>query len=708
MRIGHSSCSASGLFSHKRMESHGSDADDESTDMSGENLNSSNELCIIPNKYCVSSGTKPLSLVIRRFRAPTTENSFSSVLKRDTSMSSPLSKEFERNSDSGVLTLERKANESHFQKGVSITCNAINSNLEEFDNELVPTASGVSVGTLQEVILSLSQESTHSGVTHEYVENIVNGNDLCVDMCSTHNVENGLNFDYTDDSTLLQSKPMFKNYSSDNADENVSLSLVCSQDMCGRVENANIDKNQHSLHPLKHSENIQSLIHTLPPEHCKQKGEVSIHGLFEEVPGRNTVGSAFGILESEEYQEMNAVDTTKCESKIPAAVTLETDSFHMREQSEYAENTNDLNLRAQPETFVVEGEFIVESTVMESPINEIHETEGIARVDDSLKCENSESQLLRIKGGNTNEIDSQTEGGREVNTIVHHNTEVSVGRNLFDEEDHFACAEKSDEIKGIEVICDENGTAVLNDTVKSKTQIEIADEPLTLLKIDHNVDEIKVNMLQDASFVNVMRNAVEFVFPLSLACAQSSSQCENYEKSWPVNHTEKRQTFSVEDEITVQKHVQCSFDNEGETRTESGVCCSPKNPLPLTGMNAIQICGNIAKDQLVSVKAINDITAEVTKNSGCSSVLMDKSSKNIVAVASADCVEDHFLKMSKADVSQSHNSTVLVQSYTKNTLDCSYNGVSSDADHVEHSPLLFSSDDEESYYIGKVLQNIDV
>jgi hypothetical protein len=688
------------------MENHGSDADDESTDVSGEYHNSSNELRFIPHEYSISSGSKPLSLVIRRCSTPTTENSFSSVRKRYSSVSSPLTKESERTSNSEVLNLEREVNDSHFQKEVRIACNAVNSNLEEFDNCLVPTISGIGVRGLQEVILSSSQESSRSVVTHEYIENVINGNDLSAEICSSHNVEGGLNFYYTDDSTLLQSKPVFENCCSDNVYEQFSVSPVCSRDTCERVESATIDnKNQHSPHPLENSESTQSLIHTPPTQHCKQKGELFAHRLFEEVPGRNIVDSTVRIIENEGCQEMNAVGTTKYESNIPATLMLDNDSFHMSKYSESAENMNDL--QAQSETYAVGGELVVESTVIESPVHEIHEAEGIPIVSDSLKFQSSESALLQIKGGNTIELDNQTERGNEVSTIVSNNTEVSVGRNLFDEEDHIACTEKSGEIESSEVSSDGSGTTLKYDTIKSEKQIEIVHEPLMLQKINCNLEEIKVNTPQDASVVNVMRNAIEVVSPASVGCAQSFSQFENSENSCPVIETENRQTLSAEDDILVQKHVQCSFDNERELRTESGFCCSPKDPLPSIGLNAIQISGETAKEQPVNIKTVNDAKAEVTKNSVCSSVLVGES-ENTVAVASTDCHRDQFFKTSKIDVSQSHNSSVLVQSYIEDTLDCSNNDVSSDAVYVEHSPLLFSSDDEKSYYTGKVRQNIDV
>lgn len=689
LKIGYSCYFTPGSFLHIGMENHGSDADDEVTDVSGEYHNSSNELSFVPNEYYISSGSKPLSLVIRRCSIPTTENSFSSVLKRHSVGSSPFTKESKITSNSEVLNLEREVNDSHFQKEVRITCNAINSNVEEFDNCLVSSSSGVGVRGLQEVILSLSQESSHSVVTHEYMETVINGNALREEICGTRNDESGLNCYYTHGSTLLQSKPLFKNCRSDNADVQHSVSPFCCRVTCGMMDSATIDnKNQHSPHPLENSENTLSLI---------QKGELIIHRLFEGMPGRNIVESTVRITENEGCQEINSVDTSKYELNIPATVMLDNDVLHMNKYSEYAVNMNDLNLKTQSETFSVGGESVVESTVMESPVNKICEAEGISIVGDSLKFQSSESALLHIKVGDKVELHNQTERGSEVSTIICHNTDVSVGRNLFVEEDHTAHTEESGDIESSEVSFDGSRTSLQIDTLKSETQNKIVHKPDMLQKIDHSVEKIKTNTLQHVS-----------VSPTLVGCAQSSPHFQNSENSVPVINTENKQTLSVDDDIHVQKCMQYSFDNEGELRTESGVCYNSKYPISSVGPNAFLISGDITKEQSVNIKTVNDMKTKVTKNLACSSVLVDESSENIVEVASADCHRDQFFKASKTDVSQSHSSSVLLQLHTEVTLECSYNNVSSDAVYVEHSPLLFSSDDEKSYYTGKVMQNVDV
>ncbi|XP_021937969.1 uncharacterized protein LOC110838746 isoform X2 [Zootermopsis nevadensis] len=679
LKIGYSCYFTPGSFLHIGMENHGSDADDEVTDVSGEYHNSSNELSFVPNEYYISSGSKPLSLVIRRCSIPTTENSFSSVLKRHSVGSSPFTKESKITSNSEVLNLEREVNDSHFQKEVRITCNAINSNVEEFDNCLVSSSSGVGVRGLQEVILSSSQESSHSVVTHEYMETVINGNALREEICGTRNDESGLNCYYTHGSTLLQSKPLFKNCRSDNADVQHSVSPFCCRVTCGMMDSATIDnKNQHSPHPLENSENTLSLI---------QKGELIIHRLFEGMPGRNIVESTVRITENEGCQEINSVDTSKYELNIPATVMLDNDVLHMNKYSEYAVNMNDLNLKTQSETFSVGGESVVESTVMESPVNKICEAEGISIVGDSLKFQSSESALLHIKVGDKVELHNQTERGSEVSTIICHNTDVSVGRNLFDEEDHTAHTEESGDIESSEVSFDGSRTSLQIDTLKSETQNKIVHKPDMLQKIDHSVEKIKANTLQHVS-----------VSPTLVGCAQSSPHFQNSENSVPVINTENKQTLSVDDDIHVQKCMQYSFDNEGELRTESGVCYNSKYPISSVGPNAFLISGDITKEQSVNIKTVNDMKTKVTKNLACSSVLVDESSENIVEVASADCHRDQFFKASKTDVSQSHSSSVLLQLHTEVTLECSYNNVSSDAVYVEHSPLLFSSDDEKSYY----------
>jgi hypothetical protein len=681
------------LFSENRMEDHGSDAVDEITDVSSECLSSSNEFCDMPKDYYVSSGTKPLSLVIRRCSTPAIVNN-SSVLKSDFNVSSPFTKEFESTPNNEVSNSDKKVNYLLFQKQVRLTPNATSPTLQESHIALGPTASDGTVRTLQEVSLSSSQQSNHSLITQEYTENVINGNDVHVKVSTTHTVEND-HLKYMDGSTLQPSNPLLEMYRNDDVDGELSVYPVYNREVCQRVENYNIEnRNQDSPYPLGSSKNIQSLIHTHPSEHCKQKAELSSHSSFEELLGESVAGNTVRITEGEGCKEMNAMDAARYESKIPTDVILDTDSFHIiKEQSASAEKICSLNLQIQSEPRAVGGKSVVKSCVIESLMNEVYEAKGIAIVSDSLKFQSSQAALLQVQGENMRELCNQTERGNELSTITSHEIEVSVGRNAFDE-DYIVCAGKC-EHEMTEVSLNGSETRVKNDTVKSETQSEIACEPRSLQNIDNILQKIEIKMPEDVSIINVMRNATVSISPTSVRCVQSSTKAENSENSHLVNCTQNRQTVSVEGDSPVQKCVQNSFDDE-EPRTEWSVGLSPKNPIPLLGMDGVLITSESEKVQSVNIKA------EDIKNTVCSSVLARELAEDVMA--STDSHRDRFYEVSKTDNLQSsvHNSSLLVQSYTEDTLDC-YNDVSSGAVFLEHSPLLFSSDDENSYYTGKII-----
>jgi hypothetical protein len=669
------------------MEDHSSDADDEITDVSGEYLSSSNELFVVPKEYCILSGSKPLSLVIRRCSIPTKEDNSPSLLRRYSNVSPAFMEEIERNSENELLNLERKVNDPHFQKEIRIPSNTVNSSSEELGVAVGPAVSNATVRSNQEVLLSSSQESSLSVVTQEYVENVINENYLHMEICATRSVENNLNLNYTVGSKILSSKSIFENCCNDRK-------------MCERVKNGNIDnRNEYSQYLLGNSENIQSLPHALPLEHCKQKGELSVHSSFEKFQRKNIMGGTGRNAEAEGYQEMNAVDTNEYDSNIPSDVILTTDSFNVIERSESAEKINDLNLQSQFERISVGVETAVEGSVMEPSINAIHKVEEIAVNNDKLEFQSSELVFLEIQGGVTSVLDDQTEKDDELS----HDTEAIMGRNSFDEEDCIVCAGKGDGERDMRIGSHETETAAQNDTANSETQTTVVSEPLLLQNTDYTAEGTTINMLHNASVVNIMRNVKEIMSPAIVEYAESSAQVENSENICPLVHTENRCAMPVGDDILVQKCEQCSFDEE-ELTAQSDVCSSPKNSVPSIGINGSQSPGEATRNHSVNVKAVDCLKAEVTNNS----ILAGELSENTMTVASADCHKDQLcFGTIKEDTSHSsiqvHNSSDLVQLCTEDALDCSYNDLSSDAVCVEHSPLLFSSDDENSYYIGKVI-----
>jgi len=673
------------------MGDHSSDADDEITDVSGENLSCSPEICDSSKQYYVLSGTKPFSLVIRRCSTPTTESN--SFLKRDSSVS-PSIREFEKTSKSEILNSDRKVNGSFLHQCTTVSCNTVSSNLEESGHVSGQTVSGGTVRSLQEVSLNTPKESNDSVVTQEFAENVMCGNALHVGVTTIPNAENCVQFNYIDGSALLPSQPMFQNCCSDSTDGNCFLPLCCSTEKCGRLKNDSINnRNQYSSLLLGNPKNTQSLMYFLPTDHSKQEVDLSIYNSVLKVQEED--GNA-GITRGGECQAMEAVDNMKHEAKISADVIFDTDSFHMREHSESAEQMAVLNIQSE---FVTAGEYNLKSSIIEASLNKVCEGDDIAIVDDSLTFENSEVTLLGLKGGNVSELGNNNEGCNEVKAVVNHDV-VTVDRNTFDEEDHIFSGEKQDEWKKTEVTLDVSKTAVQNDTVKSETENEIGFEPTLTHESYYTSEEIKTSVLQNCSVVNTMRNASETISLTPVGHQESATGVGNSENSILVIHTENRQTVPVEDDNFVQKHVECYCGDENEvSETESSICLtlSPRDLVLPVDVDGVLITGVIAKDVPVSVKA------EVIKNSVCNSALEDELAEN-VTMGGVDCHIDKFRATSKADNLQSQGS-VLVQPCTEDALD---SDIPSDTVHIELSPLLFSSDDDNSYYTGKLMSDVGI
>jgi len=677
-------------FGVKGMGDHSSDADDEITDVSGENLSCSPEICDSSKQYYVLSGTKPFSLVIRRCSTPTAESN--SFLKRDSSVS-PFIREFEETSKSEILNSDRKANGSFLHQRAIVSCNLVNSNLEESGHISGQTVSGGTVRSLQEVSLNTPKESNDSVVTQEFAENVMRGNASHVGVTTIPSAENHGQFNYIDGSVLLPSQPVFKNCCSHSTDGNCFLPLCCSTEERGRLKNNSINnRNQYSSLLLGNPKNTQSLMHMLPSDHSKQEVELSICNSVLKVQEED---SNVGITRGGECKAMEAVDSIKHEAKTSADVMFDTDSFHMREHSESAEQMAVLNIQSE---FVTAGEHDLKSSVIEASLNKVCEGDEIAIVDDSLTFENSELTSLGLQGGNISELGNQIERCNDMKAVVSHDV-VTVDRNTFDEEDHIFSGAKQDEWKKTAVTLDVSKTAVRKDTVKSETENEIGFEPTLTQESYYTSEEIKISVLQNCSVVNTMRNASETISLTPFGHQESASGVGNSENNIPVIHTENRQTLPVEDDNFGQKNVEsyCGDENEG-SEIESSICptLSPRNLVLPVDVEGVLIADGIAKDVPVSVKA------DIIKNSVCNSALEDELAED-VTMGGVDCHIDKFCTTSKADNLQTLGS-VLVQPCTEDTLD---SDIPSDTVHIELSPLLFSSDDDNSY-TGKLMSDVGI
>jgi hypothetical protein len=673
------------LFSQNGMEDHGSDADDEITDVSGEYLSSSNECCDIPKDYYISSGTKPLSLVIRRCSTPTTENNTASVLKRNSNVSSVFTKECESISDREVSKSEKKH--------VTVTSNAASPTSEELNFVLGSTGSNGSVRNLQEVVFCPMQQNNHPLVTQEYRENVINVNDGHVKISAPHSVESDC-LKYMDDSTLQSSNPLLEKYCNDDVDGNIPMSQICSREVCHRLGNDRIDnRNQDLQCLLGSSKTVQSLINTYPSECCKPTVELLNHSSFVEVLKEDVAGDV-KIAENEGCQELYAMDTIRYQSKIPSDVILDTNLFHIRKELSEPGETCNINLQTQDEPCAIREKSVVESSMVESLVNEVYDAEGISIVNNSLTFQSKETVLLQIQRGNVSELDNQTERGNEVNTTVNHDVEVTASQNVFGEDNTVCAGECKHEKTEVSVVGSETVMVTSTDTVKSEIHVEIVSEPLSLQNIDNTLQKIEMKLPEEASVMNEMRNATVSMSP-DVRCALSSTQAENSENSHLIICTQKGRIVSVGDSA-VQKCVQTSFDD-----VQSTVTYSPKRQNPLIEIGGALITAESEKIQSVNIKA------EDKTDMSHSSVLAGEMAENVVE--SADSHRERLYKVSKTDHVQSsvRNSPLPVQPYTEDALDC-YNDVPSGTVFVEHSPLLFSSDDENSYYTGKDIHNANI
>jgi hypothetical protein len=356
-----------------------------------------------------------------------------------------------------------------------------------------------------------------------------------------------------------------------------------------------------------------------------------------------------------------------------------------------------LNIQSE---FVTAGEHNLKSSIIEASLNKVCEGDEIAVVDDSLTFENSELTLLGIRGGNVSDLGNQNEGCNEAKAVVSHDVVVTVNRNTFDEEDHISSGGKQDEWKNTEVTLDVSKTAVQNDTVKSETENEIGCETALTQESYYTSEEIKISVLQNCSVVNTLRSASETISLTPFGHQEFASGVGNSENSTPVIHTENRQTLPVEDDNFLQKHVECACGDENEgSETQSSLCLtfSPRDLVLPVDVDGGLITDVIRKDVPVSVKA------EVIKNSVCNSALEYELSEN-ATMGGVDSHIDKFYTTSKVDNLQSLGS-VLVQPCTEDALD---SDILSDAVHTELSPLLFSSDDDNSYYTGKLLSDVGI
>jgi hypothetical protein len=539
--------------------------------------------------------------------------------------------------------------------------------------------------------LNTPKESDDSVVTQEYTKNVMCGNAVHVGFTTIPSAENHVQFNYTDGSALLPSQHMFKNCCSDSTDGNCFLPLCCSTEKHRRLKNYSIDdRSQYSSLLLGNPKNTQSLMHMLPSDHSKQDVELSIYNSVLKVQEED---SNVGITRGGKCQAMEAADISKHEAKISADVIFDTDSFHMREHSESAEQMAVLNIQSE---FVTAGEHNLKSSIMEASLNKVCEGD----VDDSLTFENSELTLLGAQGGNVSELGNQNEGCNEMKAVVSHDFIVTVDRNTFAEEDHIFSGGKQNEWKKTEVTLYVSKTAVQNDTVKSERENEIGCEPPLTQESYNTSEEIKINVLQNCSVVNTMRNASETISLTPFGHQESASGVGNSENNIPIIHTEDRQTLPVEDDNFVQKHVECSRGDKNEgLETESSLCLtlSPRDLVPPVDVDGVLITDVIATDVPVSVKA------EVIKNHVCNSTLEGELAEN-VTMGGVDCHIDKLYTTSKPDNLQSQGS-FLVHPCAEDALD---SDIPSDTVHTELSPLLFSSDDDNSYYTGKLMSVVRI
>ncbi|PSN41344.1 hypothetical protein C0J52_10385 [Blattella germanica] len=178
----------------------------------------------------------------------------------------------------------------------------------------------------------------------------------------------------------------------------------------------------------------------------------------------------------------------------------------------------------------------------------------------------------------------------------------------------------------------------------------------------------------------------------------SIDDSESYIQGKVINSAKDSEPINTAGYILLNKHCEKSNVSNEDCTTRSSFSLSPKNPILTTGMDESENPAEIINDQYLPVNI--ETSSNIMENDGAEFIDTRSSScllNDLTASrASFFNMEDNSNQFSKQK--EVHDNSFIAQTFTEDAMDCSYNEVPTDAAYLQHSPLLFSSDDENSCY----------
>ncbi|XP_069681879.1 uncharacterized protein mi [Periplaneta americana] len=687
---GHIPCSP--LLQSFSYEEHGSDADDENTDLSGDYLSSSNELCVTPKAYYISCGTKPLSLVIRKCITPSAKHSPISILQEDTVMSHSITNETE-NASNEILSFEKKddSNVGVQLKGEMILCNDTYHEKTKVNVALTSPTAGRSCKNLQEGICS-SQESNQSVVTQEYIENVINESGQ-EEISTTHSVNHV---------SLL-------NIANDSLSEN-SVCVITSN-ICDREANVNHDKIARPLQIVDTNEMLHSSHNDILIEHYETEKLLSCN-----ITPVKTSSPLMQTNVMNSFIKENSKESMTVQSEAP---TCNSSLIHLDNSKDYFRFAAIENLKLNGENEKI-SESVAKNNVAKYSVEKPNDTiNKIIESNLELKCSlvsvtakeielknytENVSDLIKskpyiISSRTRMQVDSSAEEIRdsERNKVVNENLNDDSSALVlpFTEEGTKEGINNTGEsyVENYEGLEDSNsyynvdcnkGVLTADDT-KPRVETELSNlgNNLVLPEQERNTtlktvsDHSGENDTGEVTFLSLDNSECNMDVVSDSTTIAASFLKKNG------NYMETKLNYISEENVSVRNiHEQLV----GESDTCAHTCSSDLS----IGMPKIEISSIITKDL-----SLNDGSTNVTSNNESSQgkILYDEFTENIETLTNTDCSQD------ETQMSQISKSPCVLQTFTEETMDCPYNEVTS---YLEHSPLLFSSDDENSYYTETV------
>ncbi|KAJ9584094.1 hypothetical protein L9F63_021566 [Diploptera punctata] len=165
--------------------------------------------------------------------------------------------------------------------------------------------------------------------------------------------------------------------------------------------------------------------------------------------------------------------------------------------------------------------------------------------------------------------------------------------------------------------------------------------------------------------------------------------------------TQSRISHSPKKSICTIGMVETEQSNEKDLITQSSISLSPKNPIRTIGMDETENSNEIINDKYMPVNMETESNIMEEYSTGLvekktNLILLDELSGSRTSFSNTDSISDNFHKHNDAP-----SSSFISQTFTEDAMDCSYNETRTETNFLQNSPLLFNSDDENTYYTGE-------